>query len=161
MSERERELHAYHDGELSVFGRWRVRRWLAGDSAARRDLAWLAEVRALLREQQAEAPAPDLWEAIRAELPSRAPAAVPAQELRSGWSGGWLRWLAPAAAAAVAALALTFGVPWGDAPDGRSVRWLDAGGRAAMVLQDDREATIIWVLDAPDRVSGRTSRAVS
>lgn len=159
----EREIHAYHDGELSWWGRRRVERRLARDPAARRELAELRGLRGLLREQAEGVPAPDLWNGIRAELAPIAPAA-PGREGEERATGarlgaGWLRWAAPALAAAAVALALTFGLEWGDAPDARSLRWLDTGGRPAVVLQDDREATIIWVLDAPGQVSGRTARA--
>jgi anti-sigma factor RsiW len=167
----ESELYAYHDGELSSFRRWRIRRRLARDPDAQRELVWLAESRALLREHAVEESAPDLWDAISAGLPSGAPGQASrdpqaeAGSVSTGGVGAWLgsrsRWLAPALAAAAAVVALTFGLQGGDAPDGRSVRWLDTGGRAAMVLQDDREATIIWVLDAPGQVSGRIDGAFS
>ena len=155
-------LHAFHDGELSLPGRLAVRRRLARNPAARRELEALERVGHLVREAQAEAPAsPDLWAGIRARLPSpaeverRRPAGAPARPL------GWLRWAAPAAAAAAAAaLALTFALGRGDAPLGPSVRWLDAEGSPAMVLQDDREATIIWVLESPGRVSEARTRVV-
>jgi anti-sigma factor RsiW len=171
-TDQERELYAYHDGELSALRRWRVRRRLSRDPDARRELEWLAESRALIQEHAAEASAPDLWDAIRAGLPagspgaaaSSSPSTAPVSVVSEGiasWLGAWWRWLAPALAAAAAAVALTFGLQGGDAPDGRSVRWLDPGGRAAMVLQDDREATIIWVLDAPNQVSGRADGAFS
>jgi hypothetical protein len=71
------------------------------------------------------------------------------------------RWALPAAAVAVAAgFALTFGIDRGDAPGARSLRWLDAEGKPALVLQDDGEATIIWVVHPAGDVSGRARGAV-
>ncbi len=54
------------------------------------------------------------------------------------------------------ALALTFSLQGGDAPEMRSLRSLDAEGKPAMVLQDDREATIIWVLESPGEQTRRS-----
>ena len=42
-----------------------------------------------------------------------------------------------------------------------TVGWLDSRGNPVVVLQDDRDATIIWLLEAPAEVSGRRGRAVS
>lgn len=148
---KERTLHAYHDGELGPLGRWRVRRALARSADARRELERLAAMGRLVRESAAEAPGPELWTAIQARLPA---AARPLPEVAAG-PAPWLRWAAPAlAAAAAVALVWTLSI-WGAEPalDG-SVRWLHAGDKSAVVLQDDREATIIWVLDTP---AGTTS----
>jgi hypothetical protein len=157
MSEvRTRELEAFHGGELGLLGRLRVRLRLLRDPAARRELRWLAEVRALLREEVREAPAPpDLWSEIRGGLPPLAPGPAASRRLPA-----W-RWALPAAAVAAAAgFALTFGIEWGDAPDARSLRWLDAEGKPALVLQDDGEATIIWVLHPSADVSRRARGAM-
>jgi anti-sigma-K factor RskA len=161
MSEvRTRELEAFHDGELGLLGRLRVRLRLLRDPVARRELRWLADVRALLREELREATAPpDLWSEIRSGLPplARGPDAG-AQRARS--LPAW-RWALPAAAVAAAAgFALTFGIEWGHPPDARSLRWLDAEGKPALVLQDDGEATIIWVLHPSGDVSRRARGAM-
>jgi hypothetical protein len=161
-----RELEAYHDGELSLLGRLRVRRRLARDPAAARELEGLRALGAALRdgERRAEAGVPDLWPALRAELgaagqahASAAPRAGGARAAaRPAWP--WVRVAVTAAAGAAAALALTLALAGGDAPAARSLRWLDAGGSPAMVLQDDPEATIIWLLEAPERSSRGTTR---
>jgi hypothetical protein len=110
----------------------------------------------LLREQAAETPEPDLWPALRDRLPRPTPAATPRP-----WGG--LRpaaaWAGAGAAAVAAAVALAIGLSWGDAgPGPASLRWLDTKGKPAMVLQDDREATIIWVLEGAGEQSARRGR---
>jgi anti-sigma factor RsiW len=150
----DRELQAYHDGELGPLARWRVRRELARSARAREEIARLGEVGLLVREVVDEVPAPDLWAAIQARLPAQAPSS----RERTVGAPPWLRWAAPAVAAAAAlALVWTLSVGEVEAELAGSVRWLDAGDRSAVVLQDDREATIIWVLDP---LPGSTSRRV-
>jgi len=153
-------LQAYHDGEASWLGRWRAQRLLRSDAAARAQLEDWSRLGSMLREQEqaSELAAPDLWAGIRAELPALSERAFEPDDGGAEWAGesagGWLRWGAPlAAAAAAAVVALTLLMPPGDAASGPSIRWLDSGGRSAMVLQDDREATIIWVLDGPGATS--------
>ncbi|MGH0028210.1 MAG: hypothetical protein ACQGVC_00340, partial [Myxococcota bacterium] len=53
-----------------------------------------------------------------------------------------------AATAAVAMVALYVGL-WPEAPaaSGGVVRWIDSGERSVMVLDDQPDTTIIWVLD--------------
>jgi anti-sigma factor RsiW len=162
--ERERaELDAYHDGELGWLARRRVEKRLAYDASARRELAALAELGALLREQAgAEPAAPDLWAGVRAQLATaRRPAPLEADDAlpaRAGWLPAWLG--AGLAAASVAAV-MASGALAGDAAPVSSVRWLDGKGKPVMVLQDDRDATIIWVLDKPKRSSGGKRDAVA
>jgi len=147
-----RQVEAYHDGELSAWGRWRVRRRLARDPQARRALAELSEWRALLRQhgaEQAQAGA-DLWPGIRGRLPQLGPPAR-SRRLRSSAAPAW------AGAGLVAAglalwLALSGGA--GDASAARSLRWLRTEGQTPVVVQDDGEATIIWLLGAPAPLSG-------
>jgi hypothetical protein len=151
VSERRiRLLEAYHDGELGWLDRWRARRLLSRDADARAILASLETVGGLLREIEAEASAPDLWEAVRLRLPAldarRSGAAAAEASSLPRWIG---------AGRAVIGLQL---VP----PSGSgAVRWLDSRGSPVVVLQDDRDATIIWLLEAPAEVSGRRGRAVS
>lgn len=154
-----RELYAYHDGELGAWRRLRVRRRLARDPAARRELSAIAELGALLREEAAEAPSPDLWAGLRERLAvTPRPAVLPAvREPR--WPARLPGWVGAGLVAAALATLLWIGGHPGNAPAAGSVRWLDAGGRPAMVLQDNREATIIWLLDSPDRTAGRSDRA--
>jgi hypothetical protein len=41
------------------------------------------------------------------------------------------------------------------------VRWIDANRKPVMVLQDDRDATIIWVLEKPEETTGGARDAVA
>jgi anti-sigma factor RsiW len=141
-SRAEETLHAYHDGELRGLARWRFERRLARSPALRRELEALALMRELVREDEAAAPAPDLWEGIARRLP-----AEPAQD--RGWApaGGW--WLRPLGAVAVAAAAaLVFVLVSGDNAAPGVVRWIDSGERNVVVLEGDEDVTIIWVLGA-------------
>jgi anti-sigma factor RsiW len=155
MSREERErrdLHAWHDGELSWLGRRRVRRRLARDPAARREVEALDRLGSWLRrEDPASAATPgDLWSAIREQLPAAAPArkaADPRSVMRRP------AWVTTGVALVAAVVALAILGPWGHAPTSRSVRWMRFDGQGAVLLEDDRKATIIWVLGEPDQVS--------
>lgn len=153
MSEREIEgwgtLHAYHDGELGGLARWRFERRLRRSPQLRRELAALARVGELVRESEARAPEPDLWDRIEQRLPAldarRAEAAQPAR-IAPAW------WLRPVGAVAVAlAVVIVVYAEWfgSPAPQNGVVRWMDSGGRPVMVLEADAETgvTIIWVLE--------------
>ncbi|MAE95555.1 MAG: hypothetical protein CL910_12925 [Deltaproteobacteria bacterium] len=154
--QRRRELlHAYHDDELGPLGRWRVRRLLARDPASREELARLGTLGDLLRESEASAETPDLWPGIVAQLPHRDGVALPATGGAEGGMAPWLRWVPAGVAAAALAVVLAVGLGEGDASDARSLRWLDAGSRSASVLQDDQEATIIWIMDAKGEQTSR------
>ena len=147
------ELQAYHDEELSRLRRWRMRRRLARDPHLARELRALAELSDRLREfEEPTPPGPDLWPEVRRRLPDREPTIAPPWSL---WKPG----LAAGLAAAVG-LALVVGIG-GGRPAAESVRWLDARGSALMVLQDDAEATIIWVPGPePDELSYEERHAV-
>lgn len=158
----DRELALWRDGELSWLRRRRVARRLRRNPAARRRLEALETAARLLREADAEGPAPDLWEGLRLRL-----AAVDAERgeaarapARRGLRPvlGWSAVGAAAAAAAAVALLLRLGeagLAPAPVPHG-SVRWLDARGLPMMVLRDDAEATIIWVPEAEEeKSSGR------
>jgi len=156
----ERSLQAYYDGELGILSRWHFERRLARSPELQRELGALGWIGGLVREVDAEAPAPDLWDAIARRLPppgEPAPAAAPAPA-----GGGWLSlphpFLRPAGAlvAAVAVVAAAVLVwPTGAEVSVGSIRWLDAGERSIMVVEDDSEATIIWLLDAPSEGARR------
>jgi anti-sigma factor RsiW len=138
-------LHAYHDGELGRFSRWRLERRLRRDPRLRGELERVERLGALLREAAPAAAAPDLWDGIARRLPA---AAEPAPGL------GGLSWLRPVSAAAVAAaVAAVAWVAWfgAAAAPGGAVRWIDSGGRPMLVLDEGVEAdvTIIWMLDVP------------
>ncbi len=138
LSRRERRLLAYHDGELSGLSRWWVGRSLRHDASAQEELARWSEVGEALRADAHAEPSVDLWAGISEQLESPAAAAAP--------SWHW-RWPELAAGAAVACLAIGWWLllPGSGTPSVESIRWLDARGKAVMVLQDDAEATIIWV----------------
>lgn len=160
-----RDLHAYHDGELRGLRRWWTERRLARDPAARAELARLAKLGAALRDEAAESPAPDLWSRIVMELPPAAPAAAPRAAQGSvgftlpKWAGALV------AAGAVAYALLVVGPspsvrPLASQPAepevvGSKVLLLDTGRRPAFILQDDREATIIWLLPKQNADAGR------
>lgn len=165
MSARDRvnqRLQAYHDGELRGLARWRFERRLARDPAVRQELRALEETGRLLREAEADAPSPDLWESIRLRLPALDAQRAEAEEARvAPRSRLWALspWLGVGVAAA--ALALAIGVEWGDASGAGSVRWIDSRGTPLMVLQDDSKATIIWVIEGePGSLSGRSGRVL-
>lgn len=164
-------LHAYHDGELGPFARWRTKRRLDRDPAARAELTRLAELRTALREAASQGGStPDFWPGIAARLGAldadldhgdeaghAAPGWVPALAgLRA-----WLRPLAAGALAAGAAAAwLVFSAPT-EAVDGGVVRWLYTRGRPVMVLDRPDAATIIWMLDeTPGDQTGRRTPGV-
>ena len=152
----EARLQAYHDGELSWLGRWRLERLLARDAGLREELDGLGRLGVLLQEVDAELPTPDLWESVRMRLPAMD--ARRTQTERAGHLGRGPRWVGAGLAAVAAALALVVGLnlaPSDSAP--ASVRWLDSRGNPVLVLQDDRDATIIWLLEPnPDNASRRT-----
>ena len=155
-------LQAYYDGELGGLARWRFQRRLARDPAAREELHALEETGRFLREVAAEDAAPDLWEAIRLRLP--APDAERAELEEAPASTRSRLWaLSPwvGVGVAAAALALAIGVEWGDASVPGSVRWIDSRGKSLMVLQDDSQATIIWVIEGESgNLSGRSGRVL-
>jgi anti-sigma factor RsiW len=146
------QLSAFRDGELSPWRRWRIARRLGRDPRARRELAALDELGALLREQAASVAEPDLWEGIRARLPYAERPAPLAEPLRTPAPRA-PAWLGAALATAVVALVVATGFAAGDAPSVASVRWLDAKGKPVMVLRDDRKATIIWVIQKPKQTT--------
>lgn len=160
----EQTLAAYHDGELGRLRRWWVERRLRRDADARRELESLDVLGDRLRADEPAAPAaPDVWDEIRQRLPAVHPAADRSPQ---GWLRPTLPWagaaLAAAALAAAAATALLFLaapelIGRGAAPvaGNGAVRWLDSHGQPMMILQDDREATLIWVTDDEERVSRR------
>ena len=162
----ERALHAYHDGELRGFARWRFERRLVRRPALRRELQALSELGALLREQAAAAAGPELWNRIALRLPAEdAWRGAAAEERVTARHLGWLPSLGAAAAALVVAAVVA--QQWTPAPAlerAGVVRWMDSRGRSVMVLEDDErnEVTIIWLLDGEPAVGAAGGwRAVS
>ncbi|MGH0029582.1 MAG: hypothetical protein ACQGVC_07315, partial [Myxococcota bacterium] len=70
MTTHEELLHAYHDGELSGFARWRFERELRRNPVLRGELDRLSTLRDLLRARDRAEPSPDLWDAIALRLPA-------------------------------------------------------------------------------------------
>lgn len=149
---RDVDLDRYRDGELSPWRRWWIARCVARDPALQRRLESLDTLGGLLREQAASIEEPDLWEAVRARLataPRPAPRSEPPPEPASGSIVP--AWLGAAFATAVVAVVMAASVLPGDDASMSSVRWLDSKGKPVMVLRDDPEATIIWVIETPSR----------
>ena len=149
-------LHAYHDGELSGFQRWRFERTLRRSPELRAELEALTTMRDVLLEGEAAEPSPDLWDAIALRLPAvdaqRAAGTVEAAPatpafLAPSW---WLKPMGAVAATAAVALVAVYGGLFTEDPvsTGGVVRWIDSGERSVMVLDDDPDITIIWVLDS-------------
>ncbi len=90
----------------------------------------------------------------RAEHPQRLAGHPQRRDERREWRGmGWLaaysRPLTAAAVATALALALFLGIMEEAAPPTPGIiRWLDTGGRSVMVLEDQGDVTIVWLLDA-------------
>jgi len=152
----ERALHAYHDGELRGFSRWRFERRLERSPALKRELRGIAELGELLREREAQAPGPELWERIALRLP--AADARHAAELALRGRARRLAWLAPFGAAVatlvVAALVAERWLMPAASERAGVVRWMDSRGRSVMVLEEDEQnaTTVIWLLDGEQSV---------
>jgi anti-sigma factor RsiW len=153
MSERlVKDLHAYHDGEISGLRRWWLERRIAASPAAQAELAHIRELGTALRAQAEQTPAPDLWSAIVLQLPQPAPEAEVSRR-REGFGFTLPKWAGAAVAAGAVAAAFLLIPGGGTAPDpltpalrGSAVQLLDTGRRPALILQDDAEATIILLL---------------
>lgn len=153
---RERKLMAYHDGELSWASRWLLERTLRRDPSARGELEFWGEVGEVLRKEAGEEAAPDLWAAISGRL-------EPTVESEGAPPGRHWNWRWPELAAALATcLAIGWWALVSDSVAGaESIRWLDSGGKTVMVLQDDAEATIIWVPGPePEELSQRRTNGL-
>lgn len=154
-------LHAYHDGELGGFSRWRLERQLRRDPILQRELDALGRVGVLVRATRGEASAPDLWDGIALRLPAVDARRRDEPEAEAtGWNG-WLRPAGAFAAAALVTLAVWFGSVDTATPSGGAVRWIDGGGRPVMVIDqaDESGVTIIWMLE--DAVEGAARGVLS
>lgn len=175
MARRQTEelLHAYHDGELPRLQRWRVGRALRRSPEDLEALRRIALVGAWVRDSEGEAPAPELWSGIAGRLAGvDAELEADANAGRAGWREA-LRWFAhPVRAGAVAAAAITVAVlvslPTGTGPgpelrSTRVVRSLVTEGKPVVVLPEEGNMTIIWVIEPPtlDEVSRRDGRGVA
>ncbi len=143
-------LQAYHDGELRGLIRWRFERRVRRSPALRRELEALARVGDLVRESAVRGPGPDLWARIEQRLPALDTRRAEAEQRVGRLApGSWLRPMGAVAVAAAAAFAAILVLTDAPVPQGGVVRWIDAGGRSVLLLEDDGESgvTIIWVLE--------------
>jgi anti-sigma factor RsiW len=157
----QRDLHAYHDGELSGLRRWLFERRLSRSPRLRAELDELKRLAQWVQGVGAQRSSADVWDHVALRLP-----AIDAQlsEQRQGRAGqpqgrrerlgmDWLatysRPLTAVAVTAALALALFLGIMEDAAPPTPGViRWLDTGGRSVMVLEEQEGATIVWLLDS-------------
>jgi len=156
METQQRDLNAYHDGELNGLRRWMFERRLRRSPRLRAELQALERLTRCIQTSDPEPASVDVWDAIALRLP-----AIDAQSdaLRRGagarptlagadWRVAYFRPLAAVAVAAALALVLYLGVMQGGAPPVPGmIRWLDTGGRSVMVLEDQGDATIVWLLE--------------
>ena len=165
MSERlVKQLHAYHDGELSGLRRWWTERQIARSPEAQRELARLRGLGAALRTQAEQIPAPDLWSSIVLQLPAAAPAEE-ATRARDGFGFTVPKWAGAVVAAGAVALAIylvpdSTTQPLPPALRDSAVQLLDTGRRPAVILQDDAEATIILLLPKQKLAAEETTHVV-
>ncbi|MDP6978086.1 MAG: hypothetical protein QF570_05715 [Myxococcota bacterium] len=156
-------LHAYHDGELSGFARWRFERVLRRSPALQRELAELQKLSAWMEEidqQASRESAPDLWSEIgpalsRVDAEVGPPRGLGKSRARDAWSWGPL--IASGAVAAAALLLLVLdngsGIPEdpvatvGTATTHGSLRYLKTEGVSYVVSQESDDVTIIWLMD--------------
>jgi anti-sigma factor RsiW len=145
-----RRLHAYADGELSGFARWRFERRLRRSPELQRDLAELARIGDWVRDIHSDGPGPDLWDRIALRLPAADARRVErADGERRGL--GWLAWPGAFASAAVAVvLVVQWLMPATPSRIG-VVRWVDSGPRDVMVLEAAPDTTIVWVIGPPGK----------
>jgi RNA polymerase sigma-70 factor (ECF subfamily) len=150
---RARRLHAYHDGELSGFARWRFERGCAArpsssasSPSSRGSATGCARA---TRSAGRRALGPDRAAPARRSTrsaPRRAGASARARLARLAW-GRRER--------GVAAVLV---VHWFNAPTPSRigvVRWLDSGPRDVMVLEAAPDTTIVWVIGPPAKRAPR------
>jgi anti-sigma factor RsiW len=144
-------LHAYADGELSGWARWRFERQLRRSPQLQRELAELAQVGAWVRDVHSDAPGPDLWDRIALRLPAADARRAERTAERPGL--GWLAWPGAVASAVVAAVLVAQWLTPATPSQIGTVRWLDSGPRDVMVLEAAPDTTIVWVIGPPGKSS--------
>jgi anti-sigma factor RsiW len=144
-------LHAYADGELSGWARWRFERQLRRSPQLQRELAELAQVGAWVRDVHSDAPGPDLWDRIALRLPAADARRAERTAERPGL--GWLAWPGAVASAVVAAVLVAQWLTPATPSRIGTVRWLDSGPRDVMVLEAAPDTTIVWVIGPPGKSS--------
>lgn len=153
----QRDLNAYHDGELTGLRGWIFERRLGRSPRLRAELEALKRLTRCVQALDSRPPSLDVWGEIALRLPAIDAQSDEQRQRRAeqrAWRG--MDWLAaysrPLAAVAVTvalALALFLGIMEdGVPPTPGMIRWLDTGGRSVMVLEDQGDATIVWLLDA-------------
>lgn len=170
---RSQALHAYHDGALSRFGKWRIERQLRNSPALRQELAELESLSSLIREIE-EPPSPevdgtnlppDFWAEIGpalSKIDREVEGASGAGRGASGWQWNWAPVTATAAAAVLAMLVVdnSSSIPEhpiasaNDQLPGGSLRYLQTNGVSYSVSQDTDDVTIIWLMDSPEAAEG-------
>jgi anti-sigma factor RsiW len=142
----QRDLNAYHDGELSGLRRWIFERRLVRSPRLRTELEELKRVSQWVQELDPQSARIDVWDDIALRLFAIDATREDQREGRDEWQEprAWLGmdWLAaysrPIAAVAVTAalaLALFLGIMEDTAPPAPGmISWLDTGGRSVMVL---------------------------
>ncbi len=174
----QRDLNAYHDGELSGLRRWIFQRRLSRSPSLRAELEALKRLAGWIQELDPQPPSVDVWDQIALRLPAldgqsddqwqkrdeQWPRRAERRERSGmGWLAAYSRPIAAVAVSAALALALFLGIMEGAvAPTPGVIRWLDTGGRSVMVLEDQGDATIVWLLDAAEdgAVEGGSREAV-
>ncbi len=162
ISREERALQAYYDGELRGLSRWRFERRLSRSPALRAELESLRQLGVWTRESDAEQPSADLWDHIALRLPAiDAQRAETPRPSAKGLLAASARPLTALVLTGALALALFLGIiPDDTSPAPGVISWLDTGGRGVMVLEDQGDATIVWLLDPlSEDASVRGSRA--
>ena len=185
----QRDLNAYHDGELSGLRRWLFERRLSRSPRLRAELEELKRLAHWVQGVDVPSPSADVWDdialhlpAIDAQLVEQRQSRVEQRQSRAeqrqsrveqwqrrderrdwrgmDWLAAYSRPLAAVAVTAALALALFLGIMEDAAPPTPGIiRWLDTGGRSVMVLEDQGDATIVWLLDAlEDGISEGGSR---
>ena len=161
-----RGLNAYHDGELSGLRRWIFERRLSRSPKLRVELEALKRLARWVQALDPQPPSVDVWDDIALRLPALDAQADGQQQKRGeqwqrraeqrergrmDWLAAYSRPVAAVAVTAALALALFLGIMEDAAPPTPGIiRWLDTGGRSVMVLEDQGDTTIVWLLDAPE-----------
>jgi hypothetical protein len=170
-------LSAYHDGELSRFGAWRLERRLRNSADLRHELAELKRVSQGVRAFGAESASfetPDSWPEIGPALSAIDREVEAARGKGLGrWSGAnreasnsrnqqGVIWGSLGASGVLAALVLALvvdnpgAIPEDSNPGafggvaGGSLRYLQTNGVSYVVSQDSEDVTIIWLMDSAD-----------
>ncbi len=167
----QRYLNAYHDGELSGLRRWVFERRLARSPGLRAELEALKRLTRCVQELGPQPSNVDVWDEIAIQLPAidadfegqrqgldgqphrrdeqRRRGAEQREWRGMDWLAAYSRPLVAVAASVALALALFLGIMGDGVPQIPGViRWLDTGGRSVIVLEDQDDTTIVWLLDA-------------